>query len=232
MNERFSVPGAIVLAGVIIAGAIFFTRAPVRTAGPPRVPASPAVAAATAQDVTISVRPVDPARDHIRGSAEAPVTLIEYSDTECPFCKGFHPTLQRAVQENEGKVRWVYRHFPLDALHKKARKEAEATECAGAQGKFWEYLDAVFAATPSNDGLDPERLPELAKDVSLDVAAFERCVADGVMASRVQEDLEDAERAGGRGTPYTVILGPKGETIPFSGAQPYESLARIVEGFL
>lgn len=103
---------------------------------------------------TLAFRPVDPQRDHIRGSRDAPVTLLEYSDLECPFCKQFHTTLQRATQEYDGKVRWVYRHFPLDALHSKARKEAEAAECAAAQGKFWEFLDRLFAVAPSNNGLE------------------------------------------------------------------------------
>lgn len=229
VNEKYSVPGAIVLAGVIVAGAIVLTRAPIR-APQPAQPTPENVAGTPSPKV--AVRAVDPAVDHIRGSPDAPVTLVEYSDTECPFCKRFHPDLQRAVDEYPGKVRWVYRHFPLDQLHRKARKEAEATECAAAQGKFWEYVDRIFAVTPSNDGLDPDQLPVVAKDVGLDVAAFEKCLKDGVYAKRVQDDLADAERAGGQGTPFTVILGPKSQTVPFSGAQPYENLKQAIDSLL
>lgn len=231
MTEKHAVPGAIVLAGTIIAGAIVLTRIPVRAPVASPNASAPAVAAATAQ-VKIVVRPVDASRDHILGVLDAPVTLVEYSDTECPFCKRFDSTLRQAVREYDGKVRWVYRHFPLDALHSKARKEAEATECAGTQGKFWEYLGKLFEVTPSNDGLEAAQLPQIAKDVGLDVAAFESCLNSGQMAGRIQEDLDDAAKAGGQGTPYTVILGPKGETIPFSGAQPYANLKQVIEGLL
>lgn len=205
---------------------------PVRPQGASPGAPSPAAVPAAVPNTKIELRAVDPARDHIRGDVNARITLVEYSDTECPFCKRFHPTLQQALREYDGKVRWVYRHFPLDALHSKARKEAEATECAGAQGKFWEYTDRIFEVTPSNDGLEATQLPQIAKDVGLDVAAFETCLQSGVMAGRVQEDLDDAAKAGGQGTPHTVILGPKGETIPFSGAQPYANLKKLIEGLV
>jgi len=232
MVEKYSIPSAIVLAGAIIAGAIVFTRAPARLAGQ-GAETSPGtdVASATAFP-KIALRPVDGARDHIRGTSDARVTLVEYSDLECPFCKQFHVTLQRAFQEYGGKVRWVYRHFPLDTLHPKARKEAEASECAGEQGKFWEYADRLFEVTPSNNGLDPAQLPVIARDVGLDVAGFEVCLKSGKHAQRIQEDLADAEKAGGQGTPYTVILGPNNLTIPFSGAQPYENLKPVLDKLL
>jgi Thioredoxin len=83
------------------------------------------------------------ASDHVRGDSNAPVTVIEYADFQCPYCQQMHAALQTAVQE--GRIRWVYRHFPLSSIHPLAFKEAEAAECAGAQGKFWEYADALFA---------------------------------------------------------------------------------------
>jgi Thioredoxin len=81
------------------------------------------------------------ASDHIRGDSNAPVTVVEYADFQCPYCQQMHAALQTAVQE--GRIRWVYRHFPLSSIHPLAFKEAEAAECAGAQGKFWEYADAL-----------------------------------------------------------------------------------------
>lgn len=237
MNEKYALPGAIVLAGALIAGAIALTRLPAGTvsrspAGGPAAPAEPSTVAGAAESPKIDIRPVDASRDHVRGDASAPVTLVEYSDTECPFCKRFHPTLKQAVEEYQGKVRWVYRHYPLDVLHKKARNEAAATECASEQGKFWEYVDRLFEITPSNDGLEEGQLPVIARDVGLDVADFEKCLASGRATARVSEDLADAEKAGGQGTPHTVILGPKGETIPFPGAQPYSNLKQVIDGLL
>lgn len=99
--------------------------------------------------------------DHLRGDPKATVKVVEFSDLECPFCKNFHRTMQQVMEEYSDKVAWVYRHFPLDSLHPKARKEAEATECAAElQGNdgFWAYVDKLFEITPSNNGLDPNLL--------------------------------------------------------------------------
>jgi len=102
----------------------------------------------------VSVRSIDPKKEPIVGNANAKISLIEYSDFECPFCKRFHATMQQVMAANGDNVRWVYRHFPLDSLHQKARTEALASECAGEQGKFWEFTNSVFEVTPSNDGMD------------------------------------------------------------------------------
>lgn len=170
--------------------------------------------------------------DHIRGAKTAKITLVEFSDLECPFCKRIHPTMQRLLQEYDGKVRWVYRHFPLRSLHSKAAKEAEATECAGEQGKFWEYVDKIFEVTPSNDGLDSAQLPSLAEQVGLNRKKFEDCLASGKYASRVSQDEQDAVAAGGRGTPHTVILTSDGKKIPVSGALPFEQFKSIIDPLL
>lgn len=231
MDQKYSIPAAIVIAGALVAGAVLLTRtSSTRLAA--RVGNDSGTPSAGTEDAKITYRGIDATRDHVRGSADAPVTLLEYSDLECPFCKSFHATLRRALQEYDGKVRWVYRHFPLDALHPKARKEAEASECAGEQGKFWEYVDRLYEVTPSNNGLDAAKLPEIAKDVGLTVPAFETCLQSGKHAQRVADDLADAEKAGGQGTPYTVIIGPNDVTIPFSGAQPYDNLKPIIDQLL
>lgn len=229
MNDKYSIPGAIVLAGAIIAGAILLSRTPVRNGSAVGGAGGPAPSPSPKE---IVIRDIDLSKDHIRGKTDATITLIEYSDTECPFCKSFHPTLKQVVQEYDGKVRWVYRHFPLDQLHSKARKEAEATECANEQGKFWEYLDRLFEVTPSNDGLDLAQLPVIANNVGLNVAAFETCLASGKYADHIQKDLDDAIAAGGQGTPYTVIITPTGDKIPLSGAHPIANVKKAIDTIL
>ena len=102
----------------------------------------------------VTVRAVDASKEAVRGNAKAKISLIEYSDFECPFCKQFHNTMQQVMAAHEKDVKWVYRQFPLDSLHQKARPEALMSECAGEQGKFWEFTDSVFKVTPSNDGMD------------------------------------------------------------------------------
>lgn len=170
--------------------------------------------------------------DHIRGSKTTKITLVEFSDLECPFCKRIHPTMQKLLQEYNGKVRWVYRHFPLRSLHSKAAKEAEATECAGEQGKFWEYADKIFEVTPSNDGLDPAQLPELAEQLGLNRKKFEDCLSSGKYAEQVSRDEQDAVASGGRGTPHTIILTSDGKKIPVSGAVPFEQFKSIIDPLL
>lgn len=184
-----------------------------------------------------SIKPVG-VDDHIRGNPEAPVKLVEFSDFECPFCKRAHHTLQQvmAAYGESGDVAWVYRHFPLDSLHKKARKEAQASECAnelGGNDAFWAYADRLFEVTPSNDRLDLSLLPQIAEDVGLDRAKFEACLAGdergGKYADRIESDYQDAVTSGGTGTPFTVVIAPNGEVFPISGAQPYAAFRSIID---
>jgi protein-disulfide isomerase len=183
------------------------------------------------------VKPVT-SEDHIVGDRNAPVKIIEFSDFECPYCKQFHRTLKQLMREagKSGDVAWVYRHFPIDQLHPKARKEAQAAECAnelGGNNAFWAYADRIFEITPSNNGLDLSLLPQIAQDVGLDRSKFEACLAGdargGRYATHIQANVSDAETSGGNGTPYTVVMTQGGAVVPVIGAQPYESLKAILE---
>lgn len=192
------------------------------------------IAASASNNQGITIAP--PARyDHLRGNVAAPITIIEFADLECPFCKEFHSVLRQIVAAYPGQVSWIYRHFPIDSLHAKARKEAEASECAaelGGNDKFWQYLDALFAVTPSNDGLDPQQLPEIASAIGLDRQQFLTCLSSGKYANKVASELSQALLAGGSGgTPYSVIL-VAGETIPVSGAVPYGQLKSAIDALL
>jgi protein-disulfide isomerase len=173
----------------------------------------------------ISINKVD-GKDHIRGNEKAKVTIVEYSDMDCPFCSRFHETMNEVVQKYGDDVRWVYRHFPLDSLHPNARNKAIASECAGDQGKFWEFMDDNFQGGSAN-------VTDIAKNAGVkDISKFEKCVSDKKFAKDVQEDEQDAQAAGGRGTPYSILLGPNGETIPISGAQPFASVEAALQQFL
>lgn len=184
-----------------------------------------------------SVRPVD-AQDHIRGDTGAKVRVVEYSDFECPFCKSFHTTLKQIMSEygKDGSVAWIYRNFPLDALHSKARKEAQAAECAneiGGNDAYWAYADRLFEIAPSNNQLDLSLLPKVAEDVGLDRAKFEECLKGdergGKYADRIEADVQNAAAAGGTGTPYTVVIAANGKTFLINGAQPYRVVKSIID---
>lgn len=179
------------------------------------------------------VRPVG-ARDHIRGSPNAPVAVIEYSDFECPFCKRFHATLKQVVGEYDGRVRWVYRHFPLEQLHPvKARKAAIASECAaeiGGNEAFWKFTDRYYELTPSNNRTDLATVfPRIAREVGLDEAKFGTCLESGRHERRIDDDYRNAQASGGNGTPWTVILAASGKAYPVSGAQSYAAVKQLID---
>ena len=181
-----------------------------------------------------ALRPVSRGRDHVRGNPNAPVTLIEYSDFECPFCKRFHETIKKLVADSKGQVKWVYRHFPLDELHPvKARKEAVASECAaelGGKDAFWKFADRFYELTPSNNRTDIDTvLPQIAREIGLDAARFASCVASMKHGLRVQEDYENAVATGGRGTPWSIIVSKSGKIYPLSGAQPYAAVKQLAD---
>lgn len=228
-TNKFAVPIAIVIAGAIIGGALYLSNT--RAAKP-----SGGTSTDTTQDTAQGMRPVS-ADDHILGDPNAPVVIVEYSDTECPYCKQFHATLRRLIDEYgaTGKVAWVYRHFPIVQLHSRAPKEAEATECAnelGGPAKFWAFINAVYDQTTSNDTLDPAALPKIAAQVGLDVKAFNTCLSSGKYTAKVQADYADAIAAGGRGTPHTIIITKDGTKTPVEGAYPYEQFKPIIDSLL
>ncbi|HBA46105.1 TPA: disulfide bond formation protein DsbA [Candidatus Nomurabacteria bacterium] len=222
-NNQNQVVSAIIIAGVIIAGAILL-----KGSNPPVADAP----TANNNNLPISnIRPVS-SSDHIIGNINAKIVIVEYSDLECPFCKVFHATMQRVVQNSDSNVAWVYRHYPIPQLHPKAFREAEATECAYDQGgndAFWSYTDRLFEITPANNGLDAAELPRIAEYVGLNVASFNECLESGKFTSKVQADVDDGVKAGVNGTPSSFILvkGKIIDTIP--GAQPYEAVMQRLD---
>ena len=233
MKEKniYLIPISIIIAGALIGGGLAYGLATLGKGGT----ASLGVTGLEGEDnsgaKSITLREVTK-DDHIRGDFNAPLTLVEYSDAECPFCKRFHTTMQQIINEYPGKVRWVYRHFPLTQIHPKAPKEAEATECAAEQGKFWEYTDRLFEVTPSNNNLDLAELPKIAAFVKLDVAKFSQCLESGKYTKKVQADLQDAVSAGSQGTPNTILIDANGEKTAISGAQPYENVKALIDSKL
>jgi len=184
-------------------------------------PTQPAAAAPT--PVNIAIKPTD----YVRGSTNAPVTIFEYSDLECPYCKSFHPSVKRILSEYPGKVNWVYRHFPL-SFHVNAQKEAEAAECVGKLGgadAYWEFVDKIFERTTSNGtGFALADLYPLAKEVGVSESRFRTCLDQGEMTSKVQADLQEGSSYGVQGTPTSFVNGK-----PVEGAVPYEQLKAVVE---
>jgi protein-disulfide isomerase len=157
----------------------------------------------------------------IRGTADAPVTVVEFSDFHCPFCKRVQPTLTQVLEKYPGKVRLLFRHLPLDALHPQARSAAEASWCAQDQGKFWEYHDLLFANAPQAARDD---LKHYAEEIDLDVSKFESCLSQNAHRDSVQRDIDEVNKLGVSGTPAFFINGR-----PLSGAQPLERFIQVID---
>jgi len=184
-----------------------------------------------------NVRRVSASRDHIYGNPNAPVSLIEYSDFECPFCKRFHDTANEIVDAYGGKVNWVYRHFPLSMHNPGAQKEAEASECVaqlGGNDAFWKFANAIYARTKSNgNGFPLDQLVPLGKEMGLDERQFKECIDGMKYASRVQEDLDEGAQIGITGTPANFLLrNDTGEVILKVGAQPAEAIKPDIDKLL
>lgn len=211
---------AILGSGVLIAGAILFTN---------YYPAGQVVApvGATGQVETIAIRPPS-ANDHIVGSPNAKVVLVEYSDFQCPYCSLIHPTLKRVVEESQGEVAWVYRHFPLESIHAQAFPAAVASECIAEQlgnTGFWAFADKIFANQKS---ISATYYKQVAGELGADPAAFASCVASGKYDQKIKTDNNEAIDNGGNGTPFTVVVSGK-EQVPFSGALPYEQIKAVIQ---
>jgi protein-disulfide isomerase len=162
--------------------------------------------------------------DHVRGPENAAITLVEFSDLQCPFCQRFHPTVQRLLQEYPDKIRWVYRHYPLTQIHPEAQPAAEAAECAGQQGKFWEYVDSLF---DNQQSLAAAYYPELAKTLKLNVSKFSACLTDGIGKAKIAADVAEGNQIGVNGTPTSYLNGQE-----VAGAQPYETVKAQVDALL
>lgn len=164
--------------------------------------------------------PVEVGDAPIRGNPKAPVTVVEFSDFQCPYCARSRQTVLRVRDAYGDKVRWVFRHFPLD-FHAQARKAGEAGACAGEQGRFWQMHDAMFA----NPGkLQVAELKQTAKTLGLDPLAFDRCLDSGKYADRVERDVEAGARSGVSGTPAFFVNGR-----PIIGAQPFEAFEQVID---
>ena len=169
--------------------------------------------------------------DHILGNKNAKVFIVEYSDTECPFCKVFHNTMHRIIVEKGEEVAWVYRHFPIPQLHALAFNEAVATECAFAGGgdeAFWLYTDQIYARTNSNDSLNPDELYKIAKDINLDVAKFTSCLQNQEYKNKVDAHVFDGLQAGVEGTPTSFVVVDGKVVDIIQGAQKYETVIQTI----
>jgi protein-disulfide isomerase len=218
-ENKMLIPGAIVVAGILIAGAMFFGGG--ESNDSPDVGDEP--------DINFNEISND---DHILGNPDARIKVVEYSDIDCPFCSTFHQTMHQVIDEYgmDGDVAWVYRHFPIAQLHPDATRKAVASECVADLGDdtaFWNYLDILFERDESVGDL-----ASIAAEVGVDSAEFTTCLNSGRFDSNVADDLADAQRAGGRGTPHSLII-VEGEMVgAIPGALPFDSVKAQIDNII
>ena len=168
--------------------------------------------------------------DYVKGDKDAQITIVEYTDFECPFCKKNHNTMEQLMTDYEGKVNWVIRHFPI-SFHPNAQKASEATECAGEMGgadKFFAMGDVIF-----EKGADKTQLAAYAKEIGLDEAKFTECLDSNKFEQKVKDQMAGGSAGGVRGTPGNIVVNmKKNKAALVSGAQPIENFKKVIDDLL
>lgn len=217
MRENIFIVAAVILAGAMISGAIVYSN---KNKGDGSAAVAPILGDNAARTNTIEVSEDD---DAFKGDPNAPVTIIEFSDFECPFCASFHRNTLPQIEEkyiNTGKVKLVYRDFPF-SFHPNAQKAAEAAECAADQGKFWEMHDIIFE---NQKAIDIDNLKQYAVSIEINNVLFNDCLDSNRYSEEVKKDFSDGSDAGVTGTPTFFINGER-----LVGAQPFEIFTEVIE---
>ncbi|MFA6295194.1 MAG: thioredoxin domain-containing protein [Candidatus Paceibacterota bacterium] len=211
-SSSLNIPGAIIIAGAIVAIAIIWAKKPVTT-----VPVTDTTDNQV-QETVINLAPVT-ASDHILGNPNSAIKIVEYSDPSCGYCKLFNPTMISIIEQYgpSGKVSWVYRSFPLDkpdangnVLHPNAGNESQALECVasiGGNDKFWAYEKSLYTQdTTGTSGLNQKQLPIMAKEIGIDLTAFNKCLNNGQFKDKIDADSLSGINAGVSGTPTSFFV--------------------------
>ncbi len=240
-KQNMGIPGAIVIAAALIAGAIYFDGE--------RKGSQLNLKGGTDAEQVTPERVIAPISkdDHILGNPNAPIVIIEYSDYDCPYCRIFHDTMKKVIDTygKDGDVAWVYRHFPIAQLHPTASKISEAAYCVtelGGNDAFWKFTDALnesrkvtYDANGRLTGVEPtdmKRLPEFAVGAGVDKSKYELCFNSNKYTDKVAADVQAAVKAGAGGTPYSVIVvGDQQEPIE-GGAVPFEVLKGLIDSVI
>lgn len=232
-NEQSSpaIPIAIVSGFAMIAVAIFFTSQGNKDS-------AESIAQQDSTETALQEgipRPID-GTDYIRGNPNAPILMVEYSDYDCPFCKEYHETMSKVIDEYgiSGRVAWTYRQFPLAQLHPNSPKISEAALCVGDIGgndAFWTFTDLIFESRSFDEPTNVTKLHQYAETAGVSQDDYKSCMDEGRMKETVLASIEDGFNSGARGTPYTVLMVGDQEAV-INGAQPYDVVRGIVSNLI
>lgn len=227
MNKRkIILPLLIVLVAVIIGGGVIFSR---KTYEAPEITST---ILDTSKNITI--RPISNS-DHVFGNPNADVIMVEYSDLECPSCQKFHVTMKKIMDEyaKSGTVAWVYRHFPIEKSHPKAKGAAIASECVASiagESKFWEFIDQVFEG--ATNSLLPENLRSIATEIGVNSAKYDSCIILQSDNSTIKQSIADGEAIfkvdSNFATPYVIMISKSGLQTQLVGNQDLSDIVEII----
>lgn len=226
-KRDYFLPASIVLGAILIGGFMYLSPQGQDT----RVENTPPEDAKALAETAKSVQPINE-EDHVRGNPIAPIAIIEFSDFQCPFCKKFHPVMLEILKTYPDKVRWVYRHFPLEQIHPHAQSAALASECIaelGGNEAFWHFADSIFE---NQEIIGPELYKKIATELDINPASFNTCIDTEKYAEKVRAQSSNAQTSGAQGTPYSIIVAPNGEISVISGALPFESIQNTIKKLL
>ncbi len=229
-----TIAAAIMTSAAMIALALILILHPANNSGNNAQQQAAPTTPTTIPAAIATLRPGD--MNHVRGDlSKAQVLIFEYSDSDCPFCEQFHPTLQQIVSDYQGKVAWVYRYFPL-TIHPNSHTEAIAMQCAGQLGgakAFNSYLDTVINVTLNPDPKSDQMLNTFAQQQGLDATKFAACRADPATAAVVDTSITEAQTIGAQGTPFSIVVNIKtGKQIIIPGAYPIADVKKDIDSLL
>lgn len=217
-----STPNAIILAGFLIAIALIFSG---KSSSKESVTNQKPTVTEPTSSVTIKNT------DYVRGDLnKAEVVIVEYSDSDCPFCQRFHSTMLDVMKKYGDKVAWIYRYFPL-SIHPDAENEAIALECSaqlGGNDIFWKYLDQVINITVTPDQ-SASVLTSTAVNLGLDKNLFTSCLTNPATVKKVNDQSNEAQALGAKGTPYSIAINKSGQQVAIPGAYPIEEVTKIID---
>lgn len=218
-RETWFIPGAILAAGLLLALGVYIHR-------------THTVEGSVTPDISL-MHPVS-AADHIVGSPDAPVKLVEYSDIDSSYSKTFQQTMEQLMAQYAagGQVAWVYRHLPLIDQHVYAEEHAEAAECAaslGGSSMFFRFIDAINAQAPGDQQFDPANYDSVVSSLGLLPQSFDACMTAHTFQQKVSSDFQNGIAIGAGGSPFTVLLVKGQAPITINGALPYDGLRKIVD---
>lgn len=218
--ERILTPLAIIIAGALIALALYNRNVE------PLISETGSTVSDPSPNAFLEP---SPEYDHIRGSVDAPVTIVEWSDFQCPFCSDFHPILKKLIEDRGDEVRWVYRDFPLTNIHPEALPSAIASGCVAllaGNDAYWEFADFLFE---NQSILSSQLYLQKAIDLGITEGELAACVEREDIASGIADEQSEAITLGATGTPFSIVVTPRKELIPFTGALSREQLDQVID---